>query len=77
MQEAKTAATEVPGAEQTIRNAGWKMAILPCSFAPADGKSAGGAIGTRCHVGMKDSIKAAAWLEEIKSRFTLKHIAVV
>ena len=53
------------------------MAISPCTFAAADGKSSRVAIDTRGHAGMKHSIKAEAWPEHIKSRFALNHIAAV
>jgi len=77
IQEAKIPKNECADNEQAARNSGWKAAIGPCTVTEAEGKSAGVAICGRTHVGMKNSVEAKAWPEQLNQRFILKHVAAV
>ena len=77
VQEARVTWWEKNGTEQTARNAGWRTAISPCKVTDLGGRSAGVAVASRNHVGMRNSLDPELWPEELKDRFTLKRAGAV
>ena len=65
-------------AEQTARNAKWKLAIEPCLRTAKGGCSAGTAIATRSYIGMSTptAVEASQGIHA-KGRFTMKRVAAM
>ena len=63
--------------ENIARNAGWNLAISACGYGQAGGESSGVAVGCRKHIGLAESCEDADLPEELRARFTAKHIGAV
>lgn len=75
--EARVPSWEVASMEQATRNAGWRVAISPCTITEKGGKSAGVSIACRNHVGMRNSLDKELWPSEFRDRFSLKHVGAI
>ena len=63
--------------ENVARNAGWNLAISACGHGQAGGESSGVAVGCRKHIGLAESCEESKLPEELKARFSVKHLGAI
>ena len=74
--------TRVPEAatkdhEHVARGLGWNMAISGCGTGENGGDSSGVAVGCRKHIGLSESCEDDLLPDELKARFTAKHLGAM
>ena len=63
--------------EAAAKGQGWRISINACGHGEGGGKSAGVAVGCKKHMGMAESFADEELPDELRGRFTVKHIGAV
>ena len=63
--------------EAVAKGQDWRISINACGHGEGGGKSAGVAVGCRKHMGMAESFADEELPDELRGRFTVKHIGAV
>ena len=77
VQEAKVEKEDKENKEAAAKGQGWRISINSCGYGEGGRKSAGVAVGCRKRIGMEESFADDDLPDELKGRFTVKHIGAV